>query len=77
MAVNREAVKQVQHQHDEHQLIQPPDNAEVQHPQEAKKKRVKVLMTGVRCVALAATMAAMLILSSRKKSKFCVCGVIK
>ncbi|SVK51017.1 Uncharacterised protein [Acinetobacter baumannii] len=46
-------------------------------PQEAKKKRVKVLMTGVRCVALAATIAAMLILSSRKKSKLWVCGVIK
>lgn len=37
MAVNREAVKQIQHEHDEHQLIQPPDNTEVQHPQEAKK----------------------------------------
>ncbi len=37
MAVNCEAVKQIQHEHDEHQLIQPPDNTEVQHPHEAKK----------------------------------------
>ena len=65
MAVNCEAVKQIQHEHDEHQLIQPPDNTEVQHPG-GEEKRVKVLMTGVRCVALAATMAAMLILSNRK-----------
>ena len=66
MAVNGEAVQQVQHQHDEHHVFQPADDAEVQQPQEAKKKRVKVLITGVRCVALAATIAAMLILSSRK-----------
>ena len=41
MAVNREAVKQIQHEHDEHQLIQPPDNAEVQHPPGGEEKARK------------------------------------
>ena len=70
MAVNGEAVQQVQHQHDEHHVFQPADDAEVQQPREAKKKRIKVLITGVRCVALAATIAAMLILSSRKSQSY-------
>lgn len=38
MAVNCEAVKQIQHEHDEHQLIQPPDNTEVQHPPVRRRK---------------------------------------
>ncbi|MNT43143.1 hypothetical protein D3C71_1929620 [compost metagenome] len=46
-------------------------------PQQAKKNRVKVLMMGVKWVAFAATMAAMLIFNNRKKSKLFICGVIK
>ena len=41
MAVNCEAVKQIQHEHDEHQLIQPPDNTEVQHPPGGEEKARK------------------------------------
>ena len=69
MAVNGEAVQQVQHQHDEHHVFQPADDAEVQQPG-SEEKRIKVLITGVRCVALAATIAAMLILSSRKSQSY-------
>ena len=41
MAVNRKAVKQVQHQYDEHQLIQSPDNTEVQYPPRGEEKARK------------------------------------
>ncbi|MNE54738.1 hypothetical protein D3C80_1495460 [compost metagenome] len=44
--------------------------------QQEKKNRVKVLMTGVKCVALAATIAAILMFNNKKKSKLFICGVI-
>ncbi len=52
MAVNGEAVQQVQHQHDEHHVFQPPDDAEVQQPPGGEEKAGKGADDGrqVRCV---------------------------
>ena len=38
MAINGEAVQQVQHQHNEHQIVQPPDNAKIQYPPGGEEK---------------------------------------
>ena len=39
MAVNGEAVQQVQHQHNEYQLVQPPDDADIQYSRRRRKTR--------------------------------------
>lgn len=77
MAVNGEAVQQVQHQHDEHHVFQPADDAEVQQPPGSEEKAGKGAdnRRQMRCVGGDDRGDADI--EQQKKSKLWVCGVIK
>lgn len=77
MAVNGEAVQQVQHQHNEHQIVQPPDNAKIQYTPGGEEKACKGADDRRQMRRIGGNDGGNTDIEEQKKSKFCVCGVIK